>query len=33
MISNNFAAGWMNLGTVKAALRKLDVSRVSNVHD
>ena len=25
---NNFAAGWMNLGTVKAALNKADVSLV-----
>lgn len=27
---NDFAAGWMNLGTVKAALHKRDVSRKTN---
>ena len=26
---NNFAAGWMNLGTVKAALHKEDVSLIA----
>ena len=29
MYRNNFAAGWMNLGTVKAALHKEDVSLIA----
>ena len=29
MCRNNFAAGWMNLGTVKAALHKEDVSLIA----